>query len=303
MFDNTKALFLLCETPLHAGSGSDLGVVDLPIQRERHTGFPKIEASSLKGALRQAFDKAATDKSDIDYLFGKEDSQALHAGALAFTDARLLFFPIKSLKGIFAWVTCPRILCQWCRDTGEDKDIFSNLTIADGKFALIADTKKSKVVVNEKYIVLEQYTFEIESSPIDEKLKTKLNALFQNKDKETFWREQFLNNIVILNDNDFSDFVQLSTEVITRIKIDNETGTVVDGQLFTEEYLPAESILYSLVFESNRVGNSNGAMDKFQTQISSLPLIQIGGNATLGKGIVRTQLLEPSKIVTENAKQ
>ena len=53
-------------------------------------------------------------------------------------------------------------------------------------------------------------------------------------------------DLVVLSDDDFGDFVHLSTEVITRIKINNETGTVQDGALFTEEYLPSETILYSL---------------------------------------------------------
>ena len=35
-------LFLYVETPLHAGSGRGLGTVDLPIQRERATGYPMI---------------------------------------------------------------------------------------------------------------------------------------------------------------------------------------------------------------------------------------------------------------------
>ena len=29
--------------------------MDLPIQRERHTGFPKIEGSGIKGCVREAF--------------------------------------------------------------------------------------------------------------------------------------------------------------------------------------------------------------------------------------------------------
>ena len=56
MYKKAIPFFLICETPLHAGSGSDLGVIDLPIQRERHTTFPKIESSSLKGSLREAFE-------------------------------------------------------------------------------------------------------------------------------------------------------------------------------------------------------------------------------------------------------
>ena len=55
MFKQAKPLFLIVETPLHAGSGSDLGIVDLPIQREKHTDYPKIEASGLKGSIREIF--------------------------------------------------------------------------------------------------------------------------------------------------------------------------------------------------------------------------------------------------------
>ncbi|HPB82071.1 MAG TPA: RAMP superfamily CRISPR-associated protein, partial [Spirochaetota bacterium] len=43
---------LYAVSPLHAGSGSIIGAVDLPIQRERHTGWPHVQASGLKGALR-----------------------------------------------------------------------------------------------------------------------------------------------------------------------------------------------------------------------------------------------------------
>ena len=59
MFKQAKPLFLIVETPLHAGSGSDLGIVDLPIQREKHTDYPKIEASGLKGSIREIFDTQA----------------------------------------------------------------------------------------------------------------------------------------------------------------------------------------------------------------------------------------------------
>ena len=103
MYKLARAFFMFSETPLHAGSGDDLGLVDLPIQRERHTGFPKVEASSLKGAIREAFENQSTIEFDghslsgeekklaISLSFGPEDED-LHAGALGFTDARLYFF-------------------------------------------------------------------------------------------------------------------------------------------------------------------------------------------------------------------
>ena len=121
MYKQKSTLFMLCETPLHAGSGDDLGIVDLPIQRERHTDFPKVESSSLKGALREAFEKADGKSNDKEHqvkihrtfgfdekakfvdetkdLVGKDNTQ--YSGSLAFTDARLLLFPVKSMKGVF----------------------------------------------------------------------------------------------------------------------------------------------------------------------------------------------------------
>jgi len=52
MFEAKSMLYLYVETPLHTGSGRGLGTVDLPIQRERVTGYPMVQASSIKGCLR-----------------------------------------------------------------------------------------------------------------------------------------------------------------------------------------------------------------------------------------------------------
>ncbi|MCS7076417.1 MAG: type III-B CRISPR module RAMP protein Cmr4, partial [Bacteroidia bacterium] len=142
MFKKSRPLFLLCESPLHAGSGSELGIVDLPIQREKHTDFPKIEASSLKGAVRQAFEtKLVLSESDkekakqnlitINRIFGYDEAEVLHykdtqknafkeytqfMGCVAVSDARLLLFPVKSLHGVFAWLTCPKIINRFIED-------------------------------------------------------------------------------------------------------------------------------------------------------------------------------------------
>ncbi|MCX7999648.1 MAG: RAMP superfamily CRISPR-associated protein [Leptospiraceae bacterium] len=56
MYKIAKPFFLLCQSSLHVGSGNEIGLIDLPIQREKHTNFPKIESSSLKGALREFFE-------------------------------------------------------------------------------------------------------------------------------------------------------------------------------------------------------------------------------------------------------
>ena len=108
-------------------------------------------------------------------------------------------------------------------------------------------------------------------------------------------------DIVVIPDDDFRDFVNLSTEVITRTKIDSSTGTVAKGQLFTEEYLPPETVLYSLALVAPLFSDDKGIFKSGKNGVKierpeeeavldflagNLPqVIQIGGNATIGKGL------------------
>lgn len=322
MFKKAKPLFLIVETPLHAGSGSDLGIVDLPIQREKHTDYLKIEASGLKGSIREIFE-AIADKKDIERVFGPEEGD-LHAGALGFTDARLLLFPVKSVKGVFAWVTYPAVLERLKHD----------LSICNPSLNFVDDipdantiSSNSNLIVKpdggKKKIVLEEYTFTVSD---DEKCNSAAewisNYVLPSDPSYAYWCGKVKEDIVVLSDDDFRDFVMLSTEVIARTKIDNQTGTVASGALWYEEYLPTDSILYSLAlttplfikpvgntdaekeadekekkgqFYFGKVGNKNQleaekVMEVFQEGLPDV--IQIGGNATVGKGIVRTHFYE-----------
>ena len=323
MFQKSRPLFLICETPLHAGSGDSLGIVDLPIQRERHTGFPKIEASSLKGALREVFEQKFTAKEkDLNIIaaFGNEEGET-GAAALGFTDARLLLFPIKSAKGVFAWITCSRVLQQLQRDFSQLSDPLSitGIPTTEPLPNQCFTTNTATTLLISNTAVLEEYAF----SKVDEKVvniadkslgKWLADNLFGDTEGVDYWKEKLDKDILILRNDDFKDFVNLSTEVITRIKIDNEKGTVATGALFTEEYLPSESVLYSLVLASpefvddktlEKENKDKAEADKrkrktdvenmafFDTTLSSevKNIIQLGGNATLGKGILRTKLI------------
>ena len=312
MYRKANLLFLLNETPLHAGSGDSLGIVDMPIQRERHTGFPKIEASSLKGSIREHFGrKSENGEKDpkIMAAFGSDgngDNNKSKAGALGFTDARLLLFPVKSMRGVFAWITCPRIIIKFNEEMklAGRKEKFNLPIIKSGEgFAAI----DNNLTLNKQHIVLEEYTFEVNenNTSLDKNEVNRFGeflslALFDGKG---YFAGKLMADIVVLTDDDFKDFVNLSTEVITRTKIDTETGTVQDGALFTEEYLPAEALMYSLAlfapeFADKEKGNPKEfeTYEKLQqyvkTEFREDPVMQIGGNATLGKGITRAVLVE-----------
>lgn len=350
MYRIAKPFFMVVETPLHAGSGMDVGIVDMPIQRERHTGFPKIEASGLKGSIREAFEEylienrenkdekeiitfslqpALKEKFDNDLFSGlsgewktEEESkkqshfikfhQAIslafgpekgdeHAGALGFTDARLLLFPVKSMKGVFAYITCPMVLERFEEDLGLCGIEFKNgeegkisipldntLKTADDKGKCLVDNQ-NELGINGN-VILEEYAFEIQGNSITD-LATFL--------ADAVGTPEVNNKLVILSNDDFRDFVNLSTEVITRTKINPETGTVQSGALFTEEYLPAETTMYSLalstpVFQEKKddlpLKNEDNVMAFFEKGIPKV--IQVGGNATIGKGIVEVKVWE-----------
>ena len=317
MYHISKPLFLYCETPLHAGSGSELGVIDLPIQRERHTDFPKIEGSSLKGALRERAEQVVGSRKDSDiYLtFGPEGDGDLHAGALGFTDARLLLFPVKSMRGVFAWVTCPQVLKRFWKDM----QVCEGVKLPFEHLEIEVESQKAKitsqqVVVANSSIVLEEYAFEAKEDTI---LKDVGNWLIGHLfEEDNWWKEKIGKNLVLLSDEDFKDFVNLSTEVITRTKINNLTGTVQDGALFTEEYLPAESVLYSLVLaapvfpvysksekedkrkhlsnKTHEESDAEAVIQYFGDLISEKAnnRLQVGANATIGKGLIRTTFLK-----------
>jgi CRISPR-associated protein Cmr4 len=316
MYRKAHPLFIICQTPTHVGSGSELGVVDLPIQRERHTGFPKFEASGLKGCLREAFERSGADALTIHRIFGYDGDSATEAvdkqipekerqfsGAVGFTDARLLLFPVKSMKGVFAWVTCLRVLKQFQLDmqlVNPDfriSELDSGHLKADKTYLFSANSN----VREGKYVLLEEYTFEVENE-LNGLVKVN-GANFPDwlakhlfNDDGSYWSEKMKKDIVVLPDNDFKDFVNLSTEVVTRTKIDNETGTVARGALFNEEYLPAESILYSLVLTAAEF-KQNGLTEEqvrefFAGNLQRIKTFQIGANATLGKGIVTTKLIQ-----------
>ncbi len=316
MFEKAVFLFLYAETPLHPGTGTSLSLVDLPIQRERISDLPIIQASSLKGVLRaetlhilkRRNEPNAEEK--VKTLFGPETQQASeHAGCVSPHDARLFLFPVRSLVGVFAWTTCPFVLERFKRDlTAAGFNVpWEVPRPTNDDEALV--TPNSELTVDDGTIVLEEFAFKARK---DEKAEIiaewlKENALPQSEGYET-WREWLHKRFAILSDNAFRDFTKMATEVITRIRLSQETKTVAEGALWTEEHLPSETLLYAPLFISKPLGDRNKVPNEFKqndepsaekvqewllTQLFApqggkpyLVRLQIGGDETVGRGLV-----------------
>ena len=222
---------------------------------------------------------------------------------MGFTDARLLLFPVKSVSNVFGWVTCPAVLERFKHDLSIcqpsitfDFSLPSEIQVPTG----------CDLIVNDSKIVLEEYTFDVKETDTCKNLADWIAVnCMPSGNVYDYWREKIKNSLVVLSNDDFRDFVTLSTEVIARIKINQETGTVQKGALWYEEYLPSDSILYSLTLttpifqeDDNKKGIFNSChQNKEESERvmkfleDGLPdVIQLGGNATIGKGIVRTKV-------------
>ncbi|MCW5921266.1 MAG: type III-B CRISPR module RAMP protein Cmr4 [Saprospiraceae bacterium] len=290
MFQIAKPIFFICETPLHAGAGGGIGT-ELPIQREAHTLFPKVEASGIKGAFRDVFERKFTGKGlhqDLIAVFGHPTEGDLNAGALGLTDGRLLLFPVRSRQGVFAWTTCPRVLTRFERDLrvsaanggGEEVSNLADLVNSVSKNTV----PQSSIITNAGKVFLEEYSIEVTKDADANGATSKLAEALAN----ILGIPELPTQFVVIPDEYFSDFVQHNTEVHTRIRI-GEDGVVEDGALFSEEHLPTASVLYSLAMahpEFKKDGrNAAQILNIFHNGLPGI--VQIGGNATLGKGIVR----------------
>jgi CRISPR-associated protein Cmr4 len=104
------------------------------------------------------------------------------------------------------------------------------------------------------------------------------------------WQQQFKRRFTVVADAAFDFLCETGTEVHTRVRIDDNTKTVAEGALWTEESLPAETILAGIV-QCDRIFGRNGEditpsglLDRFAKDTLTL---QIGGKATIGRGQVR----------------
>ena len=288
----TTLLFLHALTAMHPGSGTALGVVDLPVQRERHTGWPTIPGTSLKGVLKA--EARATGKLTnglLATLFGPDTNNAdEHAGAVAFTDARLLAFPVRSLKGVFAWVTCPEALSRLRRDLALTS--LAGLPEAPGIKVGEAVVATASPLRQGNGVVLEEFAFDAVDgvAPVAAWV-----ADHATDDKDT--KQRLQERLVIVDDDAFSHFVQHATEVTARIALNYETKTAKQGALFYEEFLPSETLLYSVVLAER--SRSNGAKLTALEVLGALTglglrTVQIGAGETIGKGFCALRFARPN---------
>lgn len=296
-FQKIGILGLYAETPLHCGTEAAVGYIDLPIQRERHTRYPVIPGSTIKGVLKDEMKESLRD--ELKKYFGEveSDDKATTPGMVSFGDGIIVLFPVRSTDGPFQWVTCPHVLERVWRALDEKEKIEEpgqekawakdDGTVLVEEIALKKETKEG--------------LFENEG-PLAKFLK-----LIPDSDGFKYTKEVLLSRLLVLNDRDFQEIVENGTEVLTRIKLnifgttttikgdedkklaremlskqlghdpnDAEFNDACQGNMFVEEVVPPETLFLCVL----RASKDNNFMAK------GIPdIIRLGGDETIGRGL------------------
>lgn len=299
---STHLILVHALSPLHCGTGQAVSGIDLPIAREKPTGIPLIPGSSLKGVLRahpNGYELEPNDKkrqASVVHLaaFGPETENASEfAGAVQFGDAHLLFLPIRSVRGTFAWVTCPHILRRLARDVRGCNVGWSVPSVAalPDQEALVASKERLGVKIQGKErIVFEDFDF----SP---RTAQELTAFAQGVGGSLYGKEakedvqHFVERVCVVSDDVFRVLGRVGMEVVARNRISNESKTVERGALWTEEALPAETILTGLL--TTTVVRPKPKEEEILAHVKALSKnpMQIGGKATVGRGVCKVEVL------------
>jgi len=340
MGEQARIYFIHALSPLHAGVGEGLDSVNLPTARERATGYPFLPGSSIKGVLREVAEETFGKRDErVVTAFGPPTENAADArGGLVFSDASLLALPVRSHYGTFAWVTCPYVLRRLTRDVAEagldvDREVKKDLAdlrdaLGDGPDATDAHYPESGSVIcagtGAPWVYLD-----------DLRLSATADAGFGRAARwlaELLWpsptgssdsakaagaaavsaQRFFEQRTLLVKDDIFARLSRTATELRHRVKIDHDTGTAAASGPWTEEHLPAETLLHGLVlgrrtryFAGGRKPDESGrlasgvakseaqSLDALKELVEPGTRLRFGGKSTAGMGRARLQIAWP----------
>jgi len=263
-------------TNVHVGVGSSGGIVDLPVQRDE-LGFPCIYSSSIKGALKTSLLQAfigkhknyAVARNAVSALLGPDPEEGeSFESSVAVLDAYLLAAPVRSLRGVYAYVTSPILLRKFleradlCSKLGrrvneQDGNNFTSVrllkaveklakraeNISRDEAICVGDCKR--VVMDQpealrgKVLLSEEFLLNIDSKA--ESMGQEVNLLYL---LEVFRLDRPL---LVLNDDTAREVINRSLVRLARIRLRREKKTVEAGP-WTEEYVPVNTVFHTVFF-------------------------------------------------------
>ncbi len=291
-------LYLYAESPVHAGAADSLGALDLPVQREATTGYPVIWGQSLKGALRQAAKEVPWDLDLLKAVFGspvgtlQDGDGETSAGLLAVGDAQLVAMPVPTLQRTFAWATSELALARLAR----------KYAILQAGMAAVPDVpavvsnrglaSSADWVGERRPQVLGPCLVEL-GSELSEPLgrwadRLAADALGAGEPFQSL-ADKLRADLLLVGSDVMPVLLKECTEFVARVQL-GEHKEVENGPFYSE-YLTAETILAASLTLRTELGEAVAVhLDLLRALLQRGP-VQVGGDETIGKGLVWTRLL------------
>ncbi|MCI5144577.1 MAG: hypothetical protein D3923_03405, partial [Candidatus Electrothrix sp. AR3] len=158
---------------------------------------------------------------------------------------------------------------------------------------LALSLKKSIQALRVGWIHITGITSQSEESTI-QSLVTALNeSIHRDFPSREYW-QHIIAHTVLLDENNFYRLVETCLERRTCNRVDQDTGTVAQGALFSYEALPRASLLYSRIYaerfpENIKVGSAS-SLEVCELAREGFARMGIGGMQTRGLGSL---LVEP----------
>jgi CRISPR-associated protein Cmr4 len=292
-------LWIFTESGLHAGGDEAIGSIDEPIQRDTSTRYPVIHGQSLKGAERRRWTTAgaAGSVSQVDAVFGGDvptgaNSTAPAQGWLDVGEARLVAFPIPSLIETFLWVTSPLALARVARD-GE----LTGMAPADksGAIPLPVLAEPSEACATKTGALggmrVRVGDFNVDAVKDDDTTRWAKWLSARLPVAHAYMRQRLVSNLIVVADDLLAELTIDFVEVQARVQLKSSSKTVGNGPFYSE-FLPTATLLAAW-HGLSRAPQPASALQEV-TKVFDQAIWTIGGDESVGKGIVTSTVLQPT---------
>lgn len=263
-------------TNMHVGSGEvNYGLIDNLIQRDPILELPNINASSLKGALREYCTILAKEKRlnfSIEAVFGSDpkDQERRLPGSVRFFEAELVSLPVRSDKVPYMMATSKSRLLHIM-------NMIETFEPQNGSAIKVELQKVLKVLIDLTDESVVSFNRNLGGAVVGD-LGAEVKVVYKNVDDKLDALSTVLGeNLIILKDEDLKllcsdDYLP----VISRNNLEDRQSK----NLWYEQVLPKYSrLIFALTGEDKQ-------FDDFCAEMND-SLVQIGANATIGYGLCK----------------
>lgn len=292
--------YLYSLSPIHCGGEGDLGNI-LEIAREVHTNFPYIPGSTLRGNIRDELENI--DQTIAEKLFGKklDENGQMGVHQVWFGDARILWIPMRTMshknQDIFTWVSCHSLIRDHALVAGLPAVSLPPCALGTlGGTYHVADAQVNVTPISNNSISEEQ------KEAIA--LKGKWIPSLSDSVKPA-WEKSHL----VLPDADFQILMEHSLWTQVRNKIQDSGEEAGSAEVFwTDVCIPRDTIFYYPwgynLKQSNKTDNDEQISEHHKELIKVIEgLIQVGGQANIGRGWVQSWVANNSPPINTQLSQ